>query len=207
MLAFITGNKSFCSFHAHFLTSPAYLRSVPYTPVTALLLTRKQCMVGDVWHSDDQKVSPEMLERLLDDEISKGKEKERRIVVINCFKIFERFWPLLTSWSCEKVNWVSQRVTNKFLGCNMLLNCLSVLNIEIHNANKEQATGVFFLESSKHGQVVFTLPMRSQPWLGSAQRCRIPYLEGTVGETDVSHYCFPRVKFDFFLVPRSCYRD
>jgi len=36
-------------------------------------------------------------------------------------------------------------VTNKFLDYNMLLNSLSLLKVEIHNANKGQTTaGIFF---------------------------------------------------------------
>lgn len=59
-------------------------------------------------------------------------------------------------------------MTNKFLDYNMLLNGLSLLNIEIHNANKGQTTADFFiLRSSQTGQVAFVVPMRRLAGLSS----------------------------------------
>lgn len=104
--------------------------------------------------------------------LGREKSKKRNVVVfliaLPISKTLESFWLLLTPWSCECVNWVSQRVTNKFLDYNMLLNGLSLLNIEIHNANKGQTTADFFiLRSSQTGQVAFVVPMRRLAGLSS----------------------------------------
>lgn len=112
-------------------------------------------------------------------------------------KVLERFWLLLTSWSCENANWVFQRVTNKFLDYNMLLNCLSLLNIEIHNANKGQTTAAIYFYKVLNMDK-WLLQYLWEDWLGSAQRRQIVSLRGTVGETGIFHYCFPSVKSDLF---------
>lgn len=79
----------------------------------------------------------------------------------------------------------------------MLLNCLSLLKIEIHNANKGQTTaGIFFYEVLSMDKWLSWY--RREDWLGLAQRCQLVYLEGTVSETGIFHYCFPSVKFDLF---------
>lgn len=88
-------------------------------------------------------------------------------------------------------------MTNKFLDYNTLLNCLSLLKIEIHNANKGQTTAdIFFYKVLRMDK--WLLRYRWEDRLGSAQRCQIVYLKGTVGETGIFHYCFPSVKFDLF---------
>lgn len=85
-------------------------------------------------------------------------------------------------------------MTNKFLDDSMLLNCLSLLKIGIHNANKAQTTADIFPYSVLS---VDTLLCATSV----ARRYQIVYLEGPVGKTGIFHYCFPSVKFDLFSYP------
>lgn len=97
----------------------------------------------------------------------------------------------------EKFNWVFQTVTNKFLDYYMLLNCSSLPTTEIHYANKRQATaGILLYQVLSMDKELLWFLWEAQP--GSARHCQTVCLKGTVGKTDIFHYCFPSVKFDLF---------
>lgn len=85
-------------------------------------------------------------------------------------------------------------MTNKFLDDSVLLNCLSLLKIGIHNANKAQTTADIFSYSVLSVDMLLCAT-------SVARRYQIVYLEGPVGKTGIFHYCFPSVKFDLFSYP------